>query len=138
MKKLIINADGGSRGNPGPGASAFVVTNESGDVLIKDGIFLGVTTNNEAEYQAVVEAFKRVEKEFTGSLPVEIEMRADSKLVVEQLSGRFKVKHPRIKVLFDNVKFLERKIGQIKYTYIPRQENYLADELVNRILDNIH
>lgn len=134
--KIIIYTDGGARGNPGPGASAYVIKEDGGQLLIKDGIFLGVATNNEAEYQAVIEAFNRVLEDFKNNLPVEVEVRADSKLVVEQLSGNFKVKNPRIKVLFDKVQSLEREIGKVNYTYIPRAQNYLADELVNQILDN--
>lgn len=135
--KLIIYTDGGARGNPGPGAAAYVIKDINGQVLQKDGTFLGMATNNEAEYQAVREAFQRILEDFKNNLPGEIEIRADSKLVVEQLSGNFKVKNPRIKALFDQVKNLQNEVGQVNYTYIPRAENFLADELVNQILDQI-
>lgn len=135
--KLIIYTDGGARGNPGLGAAAFVIKDTNGQILQKDGTFLGVATNNEAEYQAVMEAFLRVRDNFQKQLPLEVEVRADSKLVVEQLSGNFKVKNSRIKALFDQVKNLQNEVGQVSYTYIPRAENFLADELVNQILDQI-
>lgn len=136
MNKLIINTDGGARGNPGPGASAFVIKSPEGQAISKDGKYLGVVTNNEAEYNAVILAFKKVLTDFFSDLPIEIEVRADSKLVVEQLSGNFKVKNFRIKTLFDEAKSLEKEIGKVSYTHIPRAQNYLADELVNQILDN--
>ena len=132
--KLIINTDGGSRGNPGKGACAFVITDSDGKVVAEEGKYLGVCTNNEAEYEAVILALQLVANNLVEQLP-EIVFKADSKLVVEQLSGRFKVKHPRIKLLYGAVKELEKKLNNVNYFYIPREENYQADRMVNQILD---
>ena len=132
--KLIINTDGGSRGNPGKGACAFVITDSDGKVVAEEGKYLGVCTNNEAEYEAVILALQWVANNLVEQLP-EIVFKADSKLVVEQLSGRFKVKHPRIKLLYGAVKELEKKLNNVNYFYIPREENYQADRMVNQILD---
>lgn len=135
MKKLLINTDGGARGNPGPASSAFIITGEDGKILVENGCFLGFSTNNEAEYRAVKLALERVKEDFASYLPLEVEVRADSRLVVEQLSGRFKVKNPKLKILFAEIKNLENKIGKVVYLYIPRKDNFLADKLVNQILD---
>ncbi|MDO8570858.1 MAG: ribonuclease HI family protein [Candidatus Daviesbacteria bacterium] len=135
MNKIIINTDGGSRGNPGPGACAFVISDEHGKQIAGEGKFLGVCTNNEAEYEAVILAFEWVVNNLANNLPENIAFKADSKLVVEQLSGRFKVKNPRIAVLHGRVRVLEKNMSEITYTYIPREENYQADNLVNQILD---
>lgn len=137
MNKLIINTDGGARGNPGPAASAFIIQTPEHDLLFKDGKYLGVATNNEAEYSGVILAFEKVTQDFLSKQPLEIEVRADSKLVVEQLSGRFKVKNPRIKALYEKVKLLEKNLGFVVYKYVPRAENYLADGVVNETLDKV-
>ncbi|MDO8638905.1 MAG: ribonuclease HI family protein [Candidatus Daviesbacteria bacterium] len=135
MSKLIINTDGGSRGNPGKGACAFVIFDENGKKVMEEGKYLGVCTNNEAEYEAVILALRKVVEDWKENIPEEIEFRADSKLVVEQLSGRFKVKNIRIQTLFGKVRELEKNLHEINYSYIPREENYQADRLVNQILD---
>lgn len=135
MNKFVINTDGGSRGNPGPSACAFVITDDHNKKIDGGGKYLGICTNNEAEYQAVILALEWVVDNLLENLPDQIEFKADSKLVVEQLSGRFKVKHPRIKVLHGRAKELEKNLTEVNYTYIPREENYQADALVNQILD---
>lgn len=135
MTKLIIHTDGGARGNPGPGACAFVISG-GGKTVTREGKFLGVCTNNEAEYQAVILALEWLLKNYSDNLPEQIQFKADSKLVVEQLSGRFKVKNLRIKVLHGRVRELEKKFSEINYTYIQRTDNYQADKLVNEILDD--
>ncbi len=134
---LQIYCDGGARGNPGPAACAFVVYTDpagAGEVREKRGKYLGEVTNNVAEYSAVVEALmwlkehqKDVEK---------VEFFLDSKLVVNQLNGKFKIKEPRLRELLMAVRELEAKIGTfVTYSYIPRERNTQADELVNAILD---
>lgn len=143
MSKFIIYTDGGSRANPGKAAAAFVIYPPAGHVperyvaggAIKDGVYLGIATNNEAEYQAVKLALEKLQQDFTQDLPADVEIRADSKLVVEQLKGNFKVKNPRIKILYDSVKKLEQEVGKVSYNLIPRLENFQADSLANQILD---
>ena len=130
---LKINCDGGSRGNPGPAAAAFVVWNQAGNLLYKCGKYLGVATNNEAEYQAAIEALTWL-RDNRAKIVV---FSLDSKLVVNQLNGLFKVKEPRLRELFLQVKGLEQELGQtvISYTSIPREQNFAADLLVNETLD---
>ncbi|KKS64127.1 hypothetical protein A3A14_02895 [Candidatus Daviesbacteria bacterium RIFCSPLOWO2_01_FULL_43_38] len=135
MEKIIINTDGAARGNPGPAAASFVIRKGSGEVLAKEGVLLGETTNNVAEYMAVKIAFDKIVQDFSGILPANVEVLSDSKLIVEQLSGNFKIKNANLRVLFNEVKQLEQKIGQIVYRHIPRTENYQADMLANLALD---
>ncbi|MDD2822607.1 MAG: ribonuclease HI family protein [Candidatus Daviesbacteria bacterium] len=134
--KYIIYTDGGSRGNPGPAAAAFIVKSEGGEVLAEKGAFLGVATNNEAEYAAVIKALELMVLDYKDLKSAEIEVRADSKLVVEQLSGNWKIKNERIRVLCNQVKQLESNLGKIEYKYIPRDLNHEADLIVNITLDN--
>lgn len=135
MKKFFINTDGGARNNPGPAASSFVISNEDGRVLLEGGKYLGVATNNDAEYTAVRIALEALVAQFGDNLPAEIEVKADSLLIVNQLSGLFKIKNDRLRVLFSQIKLLEEKVGSVNYTYIPREKNKEADALVNKILD---
>lgn len=136
MEKIIINTDGAARGNPGPAAASFIIRNDTGEVLAKAGIALGETTNNVAEYTAVKLSFEKIVQEFSGILPADVEVNSDSKLVVEQLSGNYKIKNSNLRQLFDEVKLMEEKIGKVVYRYIPRAENYQADLLANLALDN--
>jgi len=131
-----IYCDGGARGNPGPAAAAFVVEKE-GKIIFRDAKFLGVTTNNVAEYQAVIIAYgwliKNLEKNFK-----EIVFILDSELVVKQLKGIFRVKNENLRNLFFTVKKLKSKINlKISYVSVPRTKNKLADFLVNDLLDNV-
>lgn len=132
---LIINTDGGSRNNPGPAAAAYIICGNQGQVTHQEGVFLGLATNNEAEYTAVRLALQKVLENFSSQLPVTIEVRTDSQLVAQQLSGVFKVKNERIKAMVAEIKVLESKIGNINFKYIPRTENIAADKLVNETLD---
>lgn len=133
MKKVIVYTDGGSRSNPGKAASACVAT-DCGTTIFEEGKYLGIATNNEAEYQAVILALEKLSQEYDPA-NLDVEIKSDSRLVVEQLSGNFKVKHPRIKELFNEVKNLEPKFGSVTYTLIPREQNFQADLIVNRVLD---
>lgn len=136
MEKVIINTDGASRGNPGQASSSFIIKTEGGEVLAKEGVRLGVATNNEAEYSAVKFALERLLKSFPDRLPLQVEIRADSLLIVEQLSGNYKIKNDRLRVLYNQVKELEEKVGDVVFIYIPRASNFQADELANFALDN--
>ena len=123
-----IFTDGGSRGNPGPAACAYVVLDGAGNVKEKRGKYLGIATNNEAEYQGVIEALTAVADK-------EIAFFLDSKLVVSQLNGLWKIKEPRLRELLTKIKILETG-KNITYSYVPRSQNYLADLLVNETLDS--
>jgi ribonuclease H / adenosylcobalamin/alpha-ribazole phosphatase len=132
-RRVIIEADGGSRGNPGPAAYGAVLKDaDTGEVLAEDGSTLGVATNNVAEYSGLI-AGLRLAQEFAPD--AEIEVRMDSKLVVEQMSGRWKVKHPGMRPLAVEANSLA-PFGTT-YTWVPRLENAHADRLANEALDGL-
>ena len=129
--KATLFADGGSRGNPGPAASGAVLYDESGDVLDEIGLFLGVTTNNVAEWTALIEGLKAA----LARGVEEIAVRLDSELVVRQLSGQYKVKHPGLIPLHAQAKVLLRKFRAADVRHVRRKENAAADAVVNQVLD---
>lgn len=133
--KFIIYTDGGSRGNPGHAASAFVLTDEKGKKLEEKGFYIGLGTNNEAEYTAVEKALEFLVNTYPDANNADVEVRADSQLVVNQLLNLWKLKNERLKVFYYNIKDLENKIGKVNYKYIPRSENKEADLIVNITLD---
>lgn len=128
---LTVFTDGGARGNPGPAAIGFIVQDNQGRTLIKQGKYIGQATNNVAEYTAVIEALKWL---LANDLAVKgpINFYLDSKLVVNQLNGLFKVKNQRLRELIVQVRTLEQEAGgRVFYQFIPRQKNQNADFLVN-------
>lgn len=133
-KSLLIFADGGARGNPGPAAIGFIVKDSLGEILVKKGKFIGETTNNVAEYQAVIEALKWLKSRDKGHVS-SIKFFLDSKLVVNQLNGLFKVKNSGLRNLVIKVRQLEKEVGgNVSYHFIPREKNKEADTLVNQSL----
>ncbi len=133
MNKIIIYTDGGARGNPGP-AAAGVVIKEGDATLLEFGEYLGpVQTNNFAEYQAVILALEALRRE--GHSGRELAFKMDSKLVVEQVSGNWKIKEPSLKPLVAKIRELLADFPRHTFTHIPRAENYEADALVNQALD---
>lgn len=135
IDKLRIHTDGGARGNPGP-AAIGVVIKKDGKTIAQLSEKVGETTNNVAEYKAVLAAFAYLEKNQLRAQKIEVYL--DSRLVAEQLNGNFKIKKPHLQVLFIQVKILEKKIGEsTKYFTIPRSQNIEADQLVNRALDKV-
>ena len=130
--KLIIEADGGSRGNPGiAGAGAVVMDSDSGKVLREISEAVGIATNNVAEYTAVVLG---LEAAFEIDPDASVIVRMDSKLVVEQMSGRWKIKHPDMMTLGAKVqKLIASK--DVQFVWIPREQNGLADALANKAMD---
>lgn len=132
--KLIIYTDGASRGNPGHAGYGFTIADGNGKLLYEEGKYIGITTNNVAEYAAVLEALKYIRGKY-GDKQLEIELYADSKLVVEQLSGRYKVKSPHLKPIVDQIKILSLELGGAIHTHVPRAGNYKADRLANLALD---
>jgi ribonuclease HI len=135
MKKLSIYVDGGSRGNPGRSAAAFVVI-ENGKVISKKGFFLGIKTNNEAEYSSVIFALKWLsekKEEFE-----KVNLLLDSELVTKQLRGEYKMKSKNLMPLLKEARSLEKIISsKIVYRNIPREKNRLADHMVNKVLDEL-
>jgi ribonuclease HI len=132
---LIVFTDGGARGNPGPAAVGYVIKNSLGRILCQQSMFVGQTTNNVAEYRAVIEALKWLIKK-TNLNYSQINFFLDSKLVVNQLNGFYKVKETKMRNLIIEVRQLERELGgNVFYHLIPRQKNKLADSLVNQTLN---
>lgn len=130
---LLINTDGGSRGNPGPGAIGIIIKNQEDSLLLEIGKTIGVCTNNEAEYTALIEALEKA-KELGAKT---IEFKLDSELVVKQLKGEYKVKNDRILVLWTKAKTLEKSFVKVTYLHIPRNQNKEADKMVNNALDGL-
>lgn len=129
--EATLFTDGGSRGNPGPAASGAVLVAPDGRILHEVGHFLGVATNNVAEWTAVQIGLEAALEHGIGSLAV----RMDSELVVRQLSGEYRVKHPDLQPLHVRVKSLLRKFTHVDIQHVRRKENALADGIVNRVLD---
>lgn len=131
MKHILLFSDGGSRGNPGPAGCGAVITDERGRILKKLKKYLGVTTNNQAEYQALILGLKA-----SKSLnPEKITCFLDSELVVKQVNGIYKVKKPE---LFPHVEWIRKfllKSSNTKFVHIPREKNKLADQLANEAMD---
>ena len=127
---LVVYCDGGARGNPGPAAVGVVIFNGEGNLRDKCGKYLGITTNNEAEYAGVIEALSHSEL----SEESHINFFLDSLLVVQQLNGLWKVKEPRLRELVLKIRQLEAG-RKVTYTHIPREKNRQADLLVNETLD---
>lgn len=136
LMKYIINTDGGSRGNPGPAAAAFIIKTSDGERINQKGIYMGIATNNEAEYLAVEKALEALILSNDDTSKIEVEIRADSQLVVKQLSNEWKIKNQRLKTYHQNIKELEAKMGKVDYVYIPRTQNFEADLIVNITLDS--
>ncbi len=133
--KYIINTDGGARGNPGPAAAALIIKTGDGKEISRKGIYMGIATNNEAEYLAVEKALETIILSPEKVSEIEIEIRSDSLLVVKQLANEWKIKNKRLKVYYQKIKELEEKIGKVVYMYIPRSQNFETDFIVNITLD---
>ncbi|MDO8573202.1 MAG: ribonuclease HI family protein [Candidatus Daviesbacteria bacterium] len=132
--KLIIYTDGASRGNPGHASYGFTISDEKGKLIFEEGKYIGIATNNVAEYMAVLEALRYIKKSLSKQT-LQIELYADSKLVVEQLSGRFKVKSPHLKPLIEQIQILKMELGGAIHNHVPREKNTEADRLANLALD---
>ena len=129
---LIIHSDGGSRGNPGPAAIGAVLTDESGGEVAVISEYIGETTNNQAEYRALLAALEKA-AEFDVD---RLECRLDSLLVVKQLNREYKVKDPGIAQIFVKVWNAAAQFKNISFVHVRREYNKRADELVNVALDN--
>jgi ribonuclease HI len=132
---LVVNTDGASKGNPGPSSYGFIIKARGGAILHEEGEQIGHTTNNVAEYTAVIKALEYIASKFSRKAPHKIEIVSDSRLLVEQLSGRFKIKSPNLLPLFDKIKILEMENGTVFYRSVPREENFVADRLANRAFE---
>ena len=131
--KLIVHTDGGARGNPGPAAIGVVITDETKKKIQEFGKRIGETTNNVAEYTAVIEALKKIKENDTSADCI---FFLDSTLVVNQLNGLFKIKDAKLRALATEIRILEQEVrGVVSYHAVPREQNRRADFLVNTALD---
>ncbi len=130
-KQLIVYSDGGSRGNPGPSASGFVIMNDREEVLHQGGVYLGITTNNQAEYHGVrLGLEKALEMEAKS-----VDFRIDSLLVVNQMNGVYQIKNRELWPIHERIKELVGHFESVTFTHIKREFNQLADGMVNKILN---
>ncbi len=135
--KLTIYTDGGARGNPGPAAIGAVII-QDGQTIKKYGEFIDEATNNQAEYQAIIFALKKIKLLF-GKKPakrMEIELYSDSELIVNQLNHQYKIKEEDLQLLFLKAWNLTLDFKQVIFKHIVRTKNKEADRLVNQALDN--
>ncbi len=130
-KKVKLYTDGGSRGNPGPSASGFVLFDENDKILEDRGVYLGITTNNQAEYTALKLGLEEALKRQVAVVDVFM----DSLLVVNQMRGSFKVRNRDLWPIHSAIIDLTKHFSQVSFTHVPRELNKLADAAVNRALD---
>ena len=131
LEAAKLFTDGGSRGNPGPSAIAFVICKLDDSVVEKSGEYIGDTTNNQAEYQALKMGLKRAQE--LGAKKLIVNM--DSELVVKQVNGLYKIKNAELLPHYTDIKQLAKDFDQITFQHVPRALNAIADKEVNRILD---
>lgn len=129
--KALLHTDGGSRGNPGPSGSGAVLYTVDGTVIDEATKFLGTTTNNVAEYTAIIIGLEMAHHHGVTDLTV----RMDSELAVKQLNGQYRVKNPGLAPLFLHVKKLAHQFGRVRFEHVPRARNAAADALVNKVID---
>lgn len=138
MQKFIISTDGGARGNPGPAAIGAVIANDQGSVRKEISEYIGETTNNEAEYRAVIAALKKL-KALVGKAEVKkssVLVLADSELLVKQMNGEYKIENANIQKFFLELWNLKIDFGKVTFRAVPREQNKAADRLVNQALDS--
>ena len=132
IDKVIINTDGAARGNPGPAAIGVTIKDDKGKTIARISRRLGVTTNNQAEYLAVIAGLEKA----VSLGAKKVELYADSELVVKQLQGRYRVKNTALRSLYQKIVSLTGSLEGLKIAYIPRRRNTAADELANKALDS--
>ena len=132
-EELLVFCDGGARGNPGPGGAACVIWDQAGKKRFLCGKYFARITNNKAEYAAVKLALELIKKNYEGRKRITFFL--DSKLVVNQLGGIYKVKDSQLRELIFEIRQLESSLGEIYYQHVSRDENKEADRLVNRTMD---
>jgi len=130
-KILIINTDGGARGNPGPAGIGVVIKTEAGEIIYRHGGYIGEATNNVVEYKALLKA---VEEAYNlGATELRINM--DSELIVRQMTGRYKIKEPTLLGLAGEVRLVLKKFEKYSFSHVRREFNKEADALVNEAID---
>jgi ribonuclease HI len=132
ITEMQLYADGGSRGNPGPSASGYVLLNMSDEVVLRKGEYLGITTNNQAEYQALKFGMEHALQDFQTK---ELHVYMDSMLVVNQMKNIFKIKNRDLWPIHNACVELSKKFNKVAFDHVPRELNKLADQEVNEALD---
>lgn len=137
MAQFTIHADGGARGNPGPAGAGAMIRDELGNSIATVSQFLGKRTNNFAEYEAVILAFEALAKLVPAGKRrgAEVVVKMDSELVVKQMRGEYKVKHPVLKEQYARLIRAAGMFGSVSFTHVPRAENSDADALANEAMD---
>jgi ribonuclease HI len=130
---VVAYADGASRGNPGPSSYGVVVFDADGKELHRSSRALGHGTNNQAEYQGAIAALEAA----LGLGARDVELRMDSELVVRQLSGRYKVRNPKLARLYKRILDLRSRFDRVALVHVPRAQNAVADALANEALDQV-
>ncbi len=130
--KLILFSDGGARGNPGPAGIGVVIFNENKEQIAEISEYIGETTNNQAEYRAIIAALGKASQ--LGAK--DLECFLDSELVVKQLNGEYKVKNKDLQSRFFEVKSLLSNFSSVRFSHVRREANKLADALANKAMDN--
>ncbi|MDO8566691.1 MAG: ribonuclease HI family protein [bacterium] len=135
--RFTIHADGGARGNPGPAGAGAVIRDEFGTSVASISTFLGHQTNNFAEYEAVILAFEALPKLVPSEEreTTEITVKLDSELIVKQMNGAYKVRHPVLKEQKARLAQVAAAFGTVSFVHIPREENGDADALANAAMD---
>ncbi len=129
--RLVLRTDGASRGNPGPAAAGVAIEREDGRLIARGRHFLGQMTNNQAEYRALILGLRAVARYH----PAEVTVCMDSELVVQQMTGRYKVRDAGLYPLYEQALALARDLPRVRFVHVPRAENHLADALANEALD---
>lgn len=134
---FLMYTDGGARGNPGPSALGVVICNSTGQKLKEYGEYLGETTNNIAEYSAVISGLKKIKSLWgkDNAKKSEVHVLADSELLVKQMTGQYKIEHANIQPLFLEIWNLKLDFKSVSFQSIPREKNKEADRMVNETLD---
>ncbi len=132
---IKVYTDGGARGNPGPAAAGWIAFAADSELLAFDSIYLGDNTNNYAEYMALISALKFLVKSPAAKKSAKILFHLDSELIVKQLKGEYKVKHPELQKLNSQVQSLLVELTAVEFMHVPRAQNKFADKLVNIVLD---
>jgi ribonuclease HI len=130
-RKVIINVDGAARGNPGPAAIGAIIKDESGQTQGRISRAIGIATNNQAEYRAIIAALERA----VGAGARQVIIKSDSELVVRQINGQYKIKNTALRPLYQRVVRLTGSLEGFSITGIPREQNAEADALANQALD---
>lgn len=131
-KKLVIYTDGASKNNPGPAAIGVVIKDIHGETIVEISRGIGFATNNQAEYQAVIAALEKA----IDMGAHQLELNIDSELLVRQVQGRYRVKNPGLKVLYQRLQKLQNKFESLTINQVPREQNCEADRLANKALSS--